>query len=64
MNFTKQITITINRDSAMRYVMENFGEFVNYMAKHAPYDFWNFFDERNDDLIAWIKKGGLDDDAV
>lgn len=59
MEFRKEVTISVNRESAMRYIMENFGDFVNYMAQNAPYDFWKYFDERNDQLIAWIKEGGL-----
>lgn len=59
MEFTKEVTITIDREAAMRYIMENFGDFVNHVEQNAPYDFWKFFDERTDDLVKWITKGGL-----
>lgn len=57
--FTKTVTISIDRDDARKYISKHVNEFVDYMAENASYDFWNFFQDQDEELGAWIKKGGL-----
>ena len=59
MEFAKTVAISINRDDARKYISEHVDEFVDYMAENSSYDFWRFFQDQDEELAAWIKKGGL-----
>lgn len=59
MEFAKTVAISIDRDDARRYISEHINDFVDYMVQNASYDFWRFFEDQDEELAAWIKKGGL-----